>query len=277
MSNTAKPFIKWVGGKGSIINKLIKRLPQKYTEYFEPFVGGGALFFSINDLDAHFFGVELPRMHISDLNKRLIITYTEVRDNIENVILRLREHKRLHSKEYYYKCRKLFNEPEMLKNTTDIAAFFIYLNKTCFNGIYRVNSSGGFNVPIGSYTDPEILDEVNLRKASIILRDVEISHNSFEHVPIIKGAFYYFDPPYHETFSNYNDNGFSDNLHKQLVDFCHKINDAEGYFMLSNSDTDFIADLYKDFNIEDVKAMRSVSRNGEDRRRTNEFLIRNYE
>jgi len=276
MNSNTKPFIKWIGGKGSIINELTTRLPKGYTDYFEPFIGGGALFFNVNSPTAHFFNANLPSMHISDLNKRLIMTYIEVRDNVEEVIIQLKEYKKQHSKEYYYASRKIFNNPETIKDTTTIAALFIYLNKTCFNGIYRVNSSGGFNVPIGSYVEPEILNEEALYKAADALNGVEILNHSFEDTPIIKNAFYYFDPPYHETFSDYNDNGFSDKLHEQLANFCQQIDEIGGYFMLSNSDTDFIAKLYSNFNIENVAAMRSVSRNPTDRRRTNELLIRNY-
>lgn len=259
----AKPFVKWVGGKRSIISELQNRLSKGYNNYYEMFVGGGALFFAIQP----------KKSYLSDTNSHLIITYCAIRDDVKGVIRNLKLHKTKHCKEYYLKARKSLNtEPDGVK----IAALLIYLNKTCYNGLYRVNKSGGFNVPMGSYKNPMIADEDNLRNVSETLKDVEIVHQSFEHTPIKKGAFYYIDPPYHATFSGYASGGFNDEKHKELADFCYKLNKADAYFMLSNSDTEFVRTLYKDYCIETVNALRSVSCKANQRGEKGECLIRNY-
>lgn len=259
----ARPFVKWVGGKRSIIPELLKRLPDHYNRYHEPFVGGGALFFAVQPEDAY----------LSDVNFHLIITFQTVRDNVNDLIRQLKIHARLHNKEYYLKARtKLFTEKDPVK----IAALFIYINKTCFNGLYRVNSSGGFNVPMGDYANPAILDEENLRNASKVLGGAEIRQHDFTHIKPHKNNFYYLDPPYHETYSGYDGGGFGDKEHEKLALFCHEIDRVGGYFMLSNSDTPFVRSLYKGYSIEQVSASRSVSCKGNQRGKKNELLIRNY-
>lgn len=263
ISISASPFLKWVGGKRSILQELLKRVPEDYDVYNEPFIGGGALFFAIQPKEAY----------ISDVNFHLIITFKAVRDDVSGVIRQLKIHKRLHNKEYYLKARqKLFKE----KNTTKIASLFIYLNKTCFNGLYRVNKSGGFNVPMGDYKNPNILDEENLRNVSKVLKDVEIQQHGFGHTKIYKNDFYYIDPPYHKTYSGYDGSGFGDDEHTKLADFCRKIDKKGGYFMLSNSDTPFVRKLYKGYNIEIVSASRMVSCKANQRGKENELIIRNY-
>ena len=263
MTFTARPFIKWVGGKRSILPELLKRMPEEYDEYHESFIGGGALFFS----------VQPKQSYLSDVNFHLIITFKTVRDDVEGLIQQLKVHARLHNKEYYLKARqKLFKE----KDPTKIAALFIYLNKTCFNGLYRVNSSGGFNVPMGNYTNPAILDEVNLRNASKVLKNADIEQHNFDQTKIVKGDFYYLDPPYHETYEGYSSGGFGDKEHQELAQFCREIDKRGGYFMLSNSDTPFVRELYKGYNIETVSASRSVSCKANQRGKENELIIRNY-
>jgi len=153
---------------------------------------------------------------------------------------------------------------------------FIYLNKTCYNGLYRVNKSGLFNVPMGKYTNPVILDEDNLRACSKFLRNVTIKQNSFVHCNPQKDQFYYLDPPYHETFSNYDGNGFKGKEHEKLAEFCNKINAKKGFFMLSNSDTPFIRELYKGYNTEIISAARFISCKANGRNKQNELIIRNY-
>lgn len=263
-SFTARPFLKWVGGKRSILDELKKRIPDEYDAYHEPFLGGGALYFSIQPKEAY----------LSDVNFHLILTFTAVRDDVEGVIRQLKIHERLHNKAYYLKARtKLFKE----KDATKLAALFIYLNKTCFNGLYRVNSSGGFNVPMGDYKNPLIADVENLRNTSKVLQGAEdISQHSFDQTEIRKGDFYYLDPPYHETYEKYSSGGFGDEEHKQLAEFCRKIDQKGGYFMLSNSDTPFVRELYKGYHIEVVSASRSVSCKKHQRGKENELLIRNY-
>lgn len=259
----ARPFLKWVGGKRSILPELLKRMPSEYDAYHEPFLGGGALFFSVQPKEAY----------LSDVNFHLILTFKAVRDDVDGVIRQLKIHERLHNKEYYLKARlKLFKE----KDNTKLAALFIYINKTCFNGLYRVNQSGRFNVPMGDYKEPPILDEENLRNVSAVLQGVDIEQHGFDHTKIYKNDFYYIDPPYHETYSQYDGSGFGDAEHTKLADFCKKIDEKGGFFMLSNSDTPFVRNLYKAYDIEIVSASRMVSCKAHQRGKTNELIIRNY-
>ncbi len=260
---TARPFIKWVGGKRSILAELLKRMPDDFDAYHELFLGGGALYFSLKPKEAY----------LSDINLHLIVTFKAVRDDVEGLISQLKIHARLHNKEYYLKARKkLFKET----NQTKLAALFIYLNKTCFNGLYRVNSSGGFNVPMGDYKEPAILDEENLRNASKVLKAAHIEQHGFSHEEIYKNDFYYLDPPYHETYEGYSSGGFGDKEHTDLAEFCKKIDKKGGYFMLSNSDTPFVRKLYEGYTIETVSASRSVSCKKHQRGKENELIIRNY-
>lgn len=261
---TARPFLKWVGGKRSILAELTARMPPHYDTYNEPFLGGGALFFS----------TQPERAYLSDVNFHLIITFHAVRDNVDQVIYFLKIHASRHSKEYYLRARtRLFKEREPAR----IAALFIYLNKTCYNGLYRVNQSGGFNVPMGDYKDPAILDEDNLRNASHVLHAAEIAQHDFMQVKPHKDDFYYLDPPYHETYDGYNGKGFGDNEHKRLAELCHTIHKIGGYFMLSNSDTELVRTLYKSYHIEQISASRSVSCKAHQRVKANELVIRNYQ
>lgn len=259
----ARPFLKWVGGKRSILDELVQRMPKEYTSYNEPFLGGGALFFAVKPENAT----------LSDVNFHLIITFQAVRDDVEKLIELLETHAKKHSKEYYLKARKQLVKE---KDATKIAAWFIYLNKTCFNGLYRVNKSGEFNVPMGDYKVPPILDAENLRAASKVLHGADIIQRDFLQVKPQKGAFYYIDPPYHETYDGYSGKGFADKEHIALAELCHEIHKKGGYFMLSNSDTDLVQTLYKSYTIEQVAAMRSVSCKSHQRGRENELLIRNY-
>lgn len=262
-SVSARPFVKWVGGKRSILPELIARMPKAYGSYHEPFIGGGALFFE----------AQPNKAFISDVNFHLIITYQVVRDQVEELIKALKVHAGKHDAEYFTASReKLHGEKDPVK----LAALFIYINKTCFNGLYRVNKAGKFNVPIGSYKDPAILDADNLRNASQMLQGVDIQQRPFIQTPIITGDFYYLDPPYHKTYDGYNGGGFGDEEHEKLAAMCRKIHAAGGFFMLSNSDTDFVRGLYKGFTIEDVMASRMVSCKGQQRGKENELIIRNY-
>lgn len=264
LAAATRPFLKWVGGKRSILPELIKRMPTEYDAYHEPFIGGGALYFALQPKEAF----------LSDVNFLLVITFKAVRDDVDALIRQLRIHERLHNKEYYGKARiKLAKE----KDPTKLAALFIYINKTCFNGLYRVNRAGGFNVPIGDYKNPLIVDEENLQNCSKILQDADIQQHGFDHTKIYKNDFYYIDPPYHETYSGYDGSGFGDEEHKKLAEFCRKIDAKGGYFMVSNSDTPFVRELYNGYAIEVVSASRMVSCKANQRGKENELLIRNYD
>lgn len=263
-SMATRPFLKWVGGKRSILPELTKRLPAQYGTYREPFIGGGALYFAIQP----------GRAYLSDINFHLVIAYQAVRDDVNGLIALLQGYQKNHSKPNYLKAReRLSIEQDPIK----IAALFIYLNKTCYNGLYRVNKAGGFNVPMGSYVDPNLFEEDVLRNDSKLLQGVAIHQHSFIHCPVAREDFFYFDPPYHELYSQYDGSGFGEPEHKSLAAFCNEIHTAGAFFMLSNSDTDFVRGLYRSFHIEEVSASRTVSCKAHHRGRKNELIIRNYQ
>jgi len=258
-----KPFLKWVGGKRSILPELLRRIPGKYNAYKEPFLGGGALYFALQP----------KKSFLSDINFHLILTFNAVKDDVDAVIALLEIHSKNHCKEYFLEAREnLANEI----NYIEIAALFIYINKTCFNGLYRVNKSGKFNVPMGAYENPMILDRENLNNVSKILQSTTIEQHDFNCTKIKKGDFYYIDPPYHETYDGYSGKGFGDDKHIELAEFCRKIDIAGAYFMVSNSDTSLVRKIYNGYNIDIVSASRFVSCKAHQRGRTNELLIRNY-
>jgi len=259
----AKPFVKWVGGKRSILPILLEKAPEEYERYYEPFLGGAALFFSLQPENAV----------ISDINLNLIRTYQAIQSSVDDVIELLKSYKINHCKENYLTVRDSFAD---VVSNAELAAKFIYLNKTCYNGLYRVNKSGKFNVPMGSYENPNIVTEENLRAASRVLTDVVIQQGNVEDMGIEANSFYYLDPPYHKTFSSYDKSGFGDEEHKMLAKRCNAINEIGSKFMLSNSDTPYIRDLYKEYNCEIVMAGRMVSCKSSQRGKVGELLIRNY-
>jgi DNA adenine methylase len=262
-SMATRPFLKWVGGKRSILPDLLARMPERYQTYREPFIGGGALFFA----------VQPGRAYLSDINFNLVLSYQSVRDDVDGLIALLKEHQEKHCKENYLKAReRLCTE----KHATKIAALFIYLNKTCFNGLYRVNRAGQFNVPMGSYTDPSLFEDDVIRNDSKLLQGVTITQHGFSQCPIAREDFFYLDPPYHKVYAQYDSSGFGETEHKRLAEWCGEIHHAGAFFMLSNSDTPFVRSLYRDFHIESVSASRSVSCKSHQRGKEDELVIRNY-
>ena len=259
-----RPFVKWVGGKRAIIDTLSQKLPQNFNTYHEPFIGGGALFFNLRPKKAV----------LSDVNSKLVKCYEAIKKNVELVIEQLKEHKSKHNKEYYLECRnKLCLEvPDHI-----VAGLFIYVNKTCYNGLYRVNSSGGFNVPFGKYENPKILDEENLRSCAKILSNCTLKTKNYDLISANKGDFFYLDPPYHKTYNSYNADKFGEKEHTELANFCEKLDKKGIKFMLSNSNTDLIRTLYQNYNIENIVNKRFVSCKKAQRGAQNELLIRNYE
>lgn len=276
--NRPKPFVKWVGGKRQLLKQFRERNlypPDKFdpnkNRYFEPFVGGGAVFFDL-----------LPeRAYLSDLNKELIITFKTIKDNVERLILSLKRHK--NSKEYFLKLRS--QNPEDLSDL-EIASRFIYLNRTCFNGMYRVNKSGKFNVPFGKYDNPLICDELNLQRVSKSLQNVDIVNSDYKDILRYakKGDFVYFDPPYYpinktSLFTSYTSQSFLEKEQVELKDTFLKLHKRGCYLMLSNSDTKFIKDLYsniKGVNINEVFAGRAINSDATKRGKIKEVLITNY-
>ena len=296
MSNTypAKPFVKWVGGKTQLLEDIKKALPmdlslREKVTYVEPFVGGGAVLFWI--LQEY---PNITRAVINDINAELICTYRVIQNDVEGLIIEL---KRLQEqylplnaearKDFFMTQRERFNEAE--KTDFETAALFIFLNRTCFNGLYRVNSKGKFNVPHGRYSNPKICDEETLRADSALLQRVEILCGDFAQTGRYAGenVLYYFDPPYRpltETaaFTSYSKGGFDDAEQKRLRDFCDQIAAMRSLFVASNSDPqnvdnddDFFDHLYRMFNIKRVSAARMINSKGDRRGAISEIMISN--
>ena len=269
-----RPFLKWAGGKGQLLPELAARLPQSFGAYHEPFVGGGALFFELASRGM------LSQAYLSDMNQPLIDTYTAVRDQAAKVISTLRQHQIKHDRDYYYRVRAL---DSARLSPAGRAARVIYLNKTCYNGLYRENKSGQFNVPLGQYKNPTICDEDTLRAASRALRGVDVAQRSYTSVldRVEPGDFVYFDPPYHplsatSSFTSYDRNGFAEDDQRKLRDVFATLARRGVYVMLSNSDTPLIRELYAGFNIERVYASRSINSKANGRGKIAELIICSY-
>lgn len=267
-------FVKWAGGKKQLLKQYKKYFPEKIERYFEVFVGGGAVLFYIIK---HY---KPKYVFISDINKELIDTYIVIRDNVEDLIKLLKEYKKKHNKEFYYQVRT--QNPTLL-NSLNRAGRFIYLNKTCFNGLYRVNSKGGFNVPMGSYKNPSIVMENELRETSKLLKGVKIKVMGFEKITklVKKGDFIYFDPPYYplkkgQSFTTYTKGNFLEKEQKKLAQVFRKLDKKGCKVMLSNSNTKFIKDLYKSYKRKFVKANRMINCEGSGRGKIKEIVVRNY-
>lgn len=272
MHNLPRPFLKWAGGKARLIQQYIPYFPTYFKTYYEPFLGGGSVFFYLHERQA-------AKAFLTDINAELITTYRCVRDDVEKLIDLLKEHQLQHSKDYYYRIRTTIESTELKK-----AARLIYLNKTCFNGLYRENSKGEFNVPMGRYKKPNICDLSNLRLASVALQSAEIEIRSFEKV--LNNAsnsedFVYFDPPYYpvsttSNFTSYSRYAFNENEQYRLRDVFVELAQRGVKVMLSNSDTSFIRNLYKDFNIHTILARRAINSNAKKRGKINELLVTSY-
>lgn len=263
----ALPFVKWAGGKRSIIPIIQKFLPDNIERYHEPFVGGGAVFFAFED--------RIKTATLADLNQDLIAAYLSISQNTDEVIEALEKHANNHQTNgYYTKVRDKQNP----KDAVGIAARFIYLNKTCYNGLYRVNKKGKFNVPQGRYKNPKICDPANLKNVAKVLEKVTLRVGQFDETTFPKsGDFVYCDPPYDGTFAGYQAEGFGDNDQERLKDSVDTWTKQGAFVMLSNSDTPFIRKLYKDYHIHFITAYRHISSDGNTRGEKPEVLITNYE
>lgn len=290
-----KPFVKWVGGKGQLIDEIEKMFPvddkKVLTKYAEPMVGGGALFFSV--LSKYNF----EELYISDINSELINAYTAIKQNVNALIERLSEMQMTFlplndngRKYYYYNIRDKFNSLVLSEDTSiEKAAHFIFLNKTCFNGLYRVNRKGQFNVPMGAYRNPTICDDENLRNIHEALQNVTIVSGDYTRSKafIDNQTFVYFDPPYRpisetSAFTSYNSDAFDDNEQIRLAKFIDEISGVGAKIVLSNSDPkninqedNFFDDLYKNYKINRVEASRAINSKGNKRGKINELLISN--
>jgi len=275
-----KPYLKWAGGKRQLLPQIKEYLPKKLSDmrYYEPFIGAGALFFEIQP----------RRAVINDINEQLIVTYDVIRNNVDDLIEVLAEHKAHHGEEHYYNVREQDRDVESFAklNPVQKAARIIYLNKTCYNGLYRVNSQGLFNVPYGRYANPAIYDEPILRGISRYLNSVDVKIHCGDFADVVKkagkGSFIYFDPPYHSpnntNFTGYQVGGFNDDEQRRLQTvFCERT-DAGAKCLLSNSDTGFIRELYSDerFEIVTVRAKRVINSDSAGRGEVGEVLIKNW-
>ena len=267
-----RPFLKWAGGKTQLLPELVKRLPKSWNRYFEPFVGGGALFFRL-----------LPKSaFLSDITPELVNAYIVVRDEVEALITELSKHK--HNETYFYRLRSVDADKSFKRwSNARKASRLIYLNKTCFNGLYRLNKAGCFNTPFGKYKNPKIVDPVNLRACSHALKNATISVSSFEKVYNFarRGDLVYFDPPYvpldkTSSFVSYSRNGFDLALQKELFKLCCKLNERGVKFMLSNSSHSWVTETYSCFRLEQVKANRAINSVAKKRGKIEEVLVTNY-
>lgn len=269
------PVLKWAGGKRQLLDTLIPLVPKDYSVYCEPFVGGGALFFALQPQSAY----------INDVNHELIRVYTVIKNDVDALIEQLKQFQ--NNKDQFYEIRSWDRNKDKYTHLSDIekAARIIYLNRTCFNGLFRVNASGEFNVPFGNYANPNIVNEPVLRAISFYFNNSEIVFNAVDYAEILKNlpdnAFVYLDPPYDPVsvtanFTSYTKDGFSRDEQIKLRKCCDELNERGIKFMLSNSATDFICDQYSKYNIEIISAKRLVGADASKRGRIQEVIVRNY-
>lgn len=267
-----KPVLKWVGGKRQLLDEILPLIPKKPRLYAEPFIGGGAVLLSSQPQHAI----------VGDSNSELINVYSVIRDDPEGLIKLLYEHKNKNNSDYFYKIRSMDREPNFSKTDPVIrAARIIYLNKTCYNGLYRVNSAGQINTPYGKYKNPNIVNEVGIRALSKYLQgDISLICGDYTSTlrDLPKGSFVYLDPPYMplsqtSAFTGYTEGGFSYEEQVRLRDQCLKMREQGIRFLQSNSDSPEIRELYSDFKIRTVQAKRAVNSKSDRRGNVNEVLI----
>lgn len=293
-----KPFVKWAGGKGSLIPQLKNFYPfelenETINRYVEPFVGGGAVL--INILQKY----DVKEAYAFDINKDLINCYNVIKSNVEELIaeLKVKENEFLKIEDedrriYFYNIRKEYNSYRINENELNVkrAGEFIFLNRTCFNGLYRVNKNGEFNVPYGKYKNPTICDSYNLRNLSFLIRNVAFQYGDYKKSEkyIDNNTFVYFDPPYRPLsvtsgFTSYTKEDFNDENQKELAKFFRELDEKDAKLMLSNSNPkntnkndNFFEDIYKGFNINEISAKRMINANAKGRGEISELLITNY-
>ncbi|MBR3656603.1 MAG: DNA adenine methylase [Prevotella sp.] len=298
MSIEAKPFLKWAGGKGQLLSQLSEHLPKRISKepftYIEPFVGGGAMLFYMLQ---HFGNIK--KAVINDVNEDLILTYRIIKDDVETLIANLDRLEKDYlsitdqngRSQIFYDVRERYNQ--RIGDSVERASQLVFLNKTCFNGLYRVNRRGQFNVPFGKYANPTICNAKLLRADSQILQSAQVEICQGDYVQTMQHldglTFVYLDPPYRpldatSSFTAYAKGDFNDDDQRALAGFCHQLNDAGCYWMESNADCSaknpedtFFEELYKDYRIERVYASRFINANPEKRGKLTELLIKNYE
>lgn len=267
----SKPFIKWAGGKTQLLKEIISRMPSKYNHYYEPFLGGGAVFFAIAPKNAI----------VNDINQQLMNTYAQIRDNTDKLLKQLEKdaYQFNHTEDkdaYYYVLRDRYNQI-LHTNTLESAALFIELNKTCFNGLYRTNAKGFFNVPSGHKKKASFYDVNNLKEVAKSLQNVTCTNTDFEEVidKAQKGDFVFIDSPYYGTFDTYQAGGFSEENHRRLAQAVKRAHKRGVYCMITNSNTDFIKDLYQEFHIDIVQVQRNINSDATNRK-GEEVIITTY-
>ena len=274
-----KPFVKWAGGKRQLLAELEKNFPKQFGTYFEPFLGGGAVLF---DLLAKKPNIKCS---VSDLNSDLVLAYVTIRDKLGRLIESLENHSKNYHKDstgYYYEVRK--QEP---KSQIEKVSRLLFLNKTCFNGLYRVNSKGKFNVPLGRYTNPNIVNRENLITASKFLQSekIKISCRDFESIlkDTKKGDFVYFDPPYQPVsdtanFTSYTHRDFTEDDLQRLADLANQLNSKGAHVLLSNSNTKIVKKIFssKKWKVKEIAVNRAINSNSQKRTGHKEILIKNY-
>ena len=298
MSTEAKPFLKWAGGKGQLLNQLGEYLPQQISEepftYIEPFVGGGAMLFYMLQ---HFCNIR--KAVINDVNEDLILTYRIIKDDVEALITNLDKYEKDYlaitdqegRSQIFYEVRERYNQH--LGDSIERASQLIFLNKTCFNGLYRVNRRGQFNVPFGKYANPTICNAKLLRTDSQLLQSAQVVISQGDYAQTVQHidglTFVYLDPPYRpldatSSFTAYSKGDFNDDDQRALAAFCHQLSERGCFWMESNADCSaknpndtFFEDLYADYKIERVYASRFINANPEKRGKLTELLIKNYE
>jgi len=268
----ASPFVKWAGGKRSIITELVKRLPSQFNDYYEPFMGGAALYFEIQRQ-------LVKQTFLSDTNLDLVITFQVVKKYPEELIKKLEEHAKMDSVEYFYELRR----QQDIDDPVEVAARFIYLNKTCYNGLYRVNKKGEFNVPRGQFEPGSyVVQKENIVASNKVLQKATIEAHDFDEIKPKSGDFAYIDPPYHPSdstsFTKYTRLDFSEKDQIRLRDYANALTKNGVKVMLSNSDTLFIRGLYNNsiWHIDTVKAPRFVNCKANGRGTVSELVITNY-
>ena len=273
-----KPFLKWAGGKRQLMPEIRKNMPEKYNKYYEVFIGGGALLFELQPSQAV----------INDSNKQLINCYKVIRDHPEELIAHLQTHK--NEAHYFYDIRQIDRNSKDYAKLSQVeqASRIIYLNKTCYNGLFRVNSQGQFNVPFGSYKNPDIVNESVIRAVSKYLNEKKINILNGDFADALstakKGDFIYLDPPYDPvsdtaSFTGYDVNGFNRDEQKRLKQVVDLLHQKGCKILLSNSYTDFICELYNEsyYRKVEISALRSINSKGHKRGKINEILIKNYD
>lgn len=271
------PILKWAGGKRQLLNEICPRMPKEYKQYYEPFLGGGALLFHCKPKKAT----------INDYNLELVNMYKVIKEQPQELVDLLKKHVEKHSIEHFYEVRKQDRIKEFYENLSNIkkAARTIYLNKTCYNGLFRISRKGFFNTPIGRYVNPQIVNEKVIYAISFYLNNNEIKLFNVDYKRILsitsKNDFVYLDPPYYpisktSSFTEYTTLGFNNDEHIVLKNECDKLNERGVKFLLSNSNCDFINDLYKDYIVDVVSVNRFINSNAKKRINATELLIKNY-